>query len=126
MRVKITIDNLIAVALNTTDPSALWAPPLTLGRNFIYICSLVILNWITKRGRLTKIVPKVRGTSNFSCGGGLLKILGQLPYITKNRCDPSHTYFYIYWVCIIKHSRDYSQGEELQPCWNLFVPASST
>ena len=60
MRAKITIDNLIAVTLNTTDPSALWAPPLTLGRNFIYFCSLVIPNWIPKRGRLTKLSPKVR------------------------------------------------------------------
>ena len=58
MRVKITIDKLIAVALITTDPSALWAPPLTLGRNFIYFRSLVIPNWIPKRGKVTKNVPQ--------------------------------------------------------------------
>ena len=57
-RVEITIDNLIAVAPNSTDPSAFWAPPLTLGRNFIYISSLVIPNWIPKWGKVTKIVPK--------------------------------------------------------------------
>ena len=70
------------MAINSfhTAPSVLWAPPLTLGRNFIYFRSLVIPNWIPKRGRLTKLSPKVRGTSNFSCGGGLLKILGQLLY----------------------------------------------
>ena len=61
MRAKITIDNLIAVALNTTDPSALWAPPLTLGRNFIYFLTLIIPNWKVKRGSLTKIVPKSLG-----------------------------------------------------------------
>ncbi len=50
LQLYINYGNNIGSIPSTTDPSALWAPPLTSGRILGYIPSFVMFNWKLERG----------------------------------------------------------------------------
>ena len=73
-----------------TDPSALWAPPLTSGRNFIWFYLFVFSIGIMRGGSISKSPPKLGGVP--LAGRGSVKTFG-ITAILSLQCgaprDPS-------------------------------------